>query len=70
MNRVFEESSGLNVTLMVKGRERYVFTYSDENKAEVLRQFGRFASNPELSFNWYDAARLCHEVRALSAHEG
>jgi hypothetical protein len=28
-----------------------------------LRVLGRFASNPELSFTWYDAAVLSQKVR-------
>jgi hypothetical protein len=53
----------INVLALVKGEERYVFLYSDENRAEVLRTLGRFASNPELSFTWYDAAVLSQRVR-------
>ena len=52
---------------LIKGRERYVFIYSDtkEGKADLLRTFGRFASDPELSFTWYDAAMLSAKVRGL-----
>lgn len=38
--------------------------YTDETRADVLKTFGRFASDPELSFSWYDAAALAHRVRA------
>ena len=31
--------------------------------AEVAGSLGRFASNPELSFNWYDAAVLSQRIR-------
>ncbi len=47
----------------MKGEERYVFLFDDAHKAEVLRTLGRFASNPELSFTWYDAAVLSQKVR-------
>jgi len=30
---------------------------------EACRSFGRFASDPELSFSWYDAALLSQRVR-------
>ena len=52
---------------LIKGRERYVFVYHDgeAGRAELLRTFGRFASTPELSFTWYDAAMLAARVRAL-----
>ena len=60
-------NSDINVIALVKGRERYVFFYSDATRADVLRTFGRFASSPELSFTWYDAVILAQRVRATLA---
>jgi hypothetical protein len=63
-------SHDINVLALVKGDERYIFLYDDTKRAETLRIFGRYASNPELSFSWYDAAvlsqRLRREQRELS----
>jgi hypothetical protein len=53
-------NSDLNVLALVKGPENYVFLYDDISRAEALRLLGRFASNPDLSFTWYDAALLSH----------
>lgn len=53
----------INVLALVKGEERYIFLYDDQRRAEALRTLGRFASNPELSFTWYDAAVLSQKVR-------
>jgi hypothetical protein len=53
----------INVLALVKGEERYVFLYDDARRAEALRMLGRFASNPELSFTWYDAAVLSQKIR-------
>ncbi len=53
----------INVLALVKGEERYIFMYDDEHKSEALRTLGRFASNPELSFSWYDAAVLSQRIR-------
>ncbi|MBR4834741.1 MAG: hypothetical protein IKU86_10500 [Thermoguttaceae bacterium] len=53
----------VNVLALVKGKERYVFLYKDSNRAEVLRSLGRYASDPELSFTWYDAAVLSQKLR-------
>ena len=53
----------INVLALVKGSERYVFLYDDASRAETLRVLGRYASNPELSFTWYDAAVLSQKVR-------
>lgn len=54
----------INVLALVKGSERYVFLFDDDRRAETLRTFGRFASNPDLTFSWYDAAVLSQKLRA------
>jgi hypothetical protein len=56
----------INVLALVKGAERYVFLYDDASRAETLRTLGRYASNPELSFTWYDAAVLSQKIRQES----
>jgi len=56
-------SQDINVLAMVKGDERYVFLFDDESRAETLRLLGRYASNPELSFTWQDAAILSQRIR-------
>ncbi len=56
-------SQDINVLALVKGAERYVFLYDDASRAEALRTLGRYASNPELSFTWYDAAILSQKIR-------
>ncbi len=53
----------INVLALVKGEERYIFLFNDDNRAETLRTLGRYASNPELSFTWYDAAVLSQKIR-------
>ena len=51
----------INVICLCKGSERYVWLY--HQRRDVLRAFGRAASNPELSFTWHDAAVLSQKVR-------
>ena len=53
----------INVLALVKGGERYIFLFDDDHRSECLRTLGRFASNQELSFTWYDAAVLSHKIR-------
>ncbi len=53
----------ISIVAIVKGEERYVFMFDDDTRAETLRTLGRYASDPELSFNWYDAAVLSQKVR-------
>ena len=57
----------INVLALVKGEERYIFLFDDERRSEALRTLGRFASNPELSFSWYDAAVLSQRIRQSAA---
>jgi hypothetical protein len=56
----------INVLALVKGEERYVFLFDDESRAAALRVLGRYASNPDLSFTWYDAAVLSQKIRQES----
>lgn len=67
-NRTGTDAMGqdINVLALVKGKERYVFLYNESNRAETLRLLGRYASNPELSFTWYDAAVLSQKIRQES----
>lgn len=62
-NRKSTVDQEVNVLALVKGKERYVFLYSDEYRTETLRTLGRYASDPELSFSWYDAAVLSQKIR-------
>ena len=59
-------SDDINVLALVKGTERYVFLYDDANRSQALRTLGKYASNPELSFTWYDAAVLSQKIRRES----
>jgi len=60
MNRI---SSDLNVLALVKGEERYIFLYHDDQRNQALRTLGKFAHDPDLSFSWYDAAALSQRIR-------
>jgi len=50
---------------LVKGKERYLFLFHANRRDELLRTFGRWASNSQLSLTWYDAAVLSKQVREL-----
>lgn len=54
---------GFNIIARKKGTEMYIFIYDDKSVAETLLLLGRFASNPELSFTWHDAAILSTQIR-------
>lgn len=59
MNRI----SDINVIGIAKGDERFIFIYTHDARSDALRTMGRWASNQDLSFSWYDAAVLSKRVR-------
>lgn len=59
----------INVLALIKGEERYIFLYDDNNRTETLRTLGRFAADPQLSFSWYDAAVMSKKVREMASAE-
>lgn len=61
-----EDSDDVNVLVLVKGDERYVWLFRDESRPEALRSLGRYASNPDLSLTWYDAEQMSQKIRAVS----
>lgn len=63
LSEITTVSQDINVLALVKGEEKYIFLYDDDNRSETLRMLGRYASNSSLSFSWYDAAVLSQKVR-------
>jgi len=55
----------LNVIALVRDSERYVFMYDEESAVALLQTLGRYASDEELDFTWYDAAVLSQKFRKL-----
>lgn len=52
-----------NLITLIRGNDRYAWIYDDESTSELLRDIGRTASNPQLNFTWYDAAKLSNVIR-------
>ena len=61
--------SAFNVLALIKGSEHYVFVYDDESRQSLLEEFQSIAGNPELTFNWHDAAVLSGKAREQAALE-
>ena len=57
-----ESPADRNVLALMKGEEKYVFIFTDEQRLNVIRTVGRFAANPDLSFDWRDAAVLMERI--------
>jgi len=62
-------SQEVNVLALTKGSERYIFLFNEEHRPETFRTFARFASDPELSFTWYDAAIMSRKIRQRDSSE-
>lgn len=55
------------IGLVKDNGEQYVFVYDRESTHELIRIFGDYASDPELSFTWFDAGYMSHRVRGENA---
>jgi hypothetical protein len=53
----------LNVLALFKGEERFIFVYDDQSRAEVLDAIRNTAANPDIAFNWFDAAVLTERAK-------
>ena len=51
-----------NFIALRKGCESYLFFYDDHDASAVIWTMARFAANPDLSFDWHDAAILSRDV--------
>ena len=53
----------LNVLALIKGEERYVYVYDDDSRQPLIDLLRDQASDPSLSFTWFDAAVLSDKAR-------
>lgn len=51
------------IAVLSKPIETWIFVYDDHRVVDVLLLLGEYAADPEMSFNWYDAAKLAREIR-------
>lgn len=54
---------------LFKNGELYFFLYNRENYNELLKTLGRFASNPDLSFTWENAAMLGKKAKEMQKED-
>ena len=57
----------LNVLVLVKGAERFVFVYDDDHRPELLDAVRDAAADPRLSLSWRDAALLVERAKHQAA---
>ena len=63
---VHHTASDLTIIVLARGDERYILMYREANRGDAMRQAGRWASNQDLSFTWWDCARMSKEITEAS----
>lgn len=58
-------SDSVNLLAMVRDEHRFVFLYDDRSVDTLLATLSDFAADPELEFNWNDAAVMAQRVRNM-----
>ena len=56
----------MTIIIYQRGPERYVLLFDDEHQDDALRTLGRWACNPGLSFDWFDAVKLSVRIKEES----
>ena len=52
-----------NILALLKGKEQYVFVYDDGAQDLLINALRDHASDPQLSFTWFDATVLTDKAR-------
>ena len=52
-----------NVLALVKGQEHYIYVYDDDSRQPLIDCLRDQAADPNLTFNWFDAAVLTQKAR-------
>ena len=55
----------VNVAVLIRGDQRWTILFTDANEVPALRQLGRWAADPDLSFTWTDAAEMGQRIREM-----
>ena len=53
----------MTIIIYPRGNERYIMLFDDEHATEALRTLGRWACNPGLAFDWFDAVKLSMRLK-------
>ena len=53
----------VNVLVLLKGLEQYVFVYDDHSHPELLQTIRDHAADPRLSLTWFDVNVLTRKAR-------
>ena len=62
-------STGMKTLSLVKGKEHFCFRYEVGQESKVLESLIEMVNARELSFDWFDAAVLSHQLGQHLAKE-
>lgn len=48
-----------------KNGHRYVFRFDLANWKQIQKLVGSLAANPDVDFNWFDAAEVTYRIRSI-----
>ena len=60
----------LNIVLLKRAGETYVFAIEEGRHEEALCLFGRYAARSDLSFTWQDASLVARQLWILVEEDG
>ncbi|MBI2451855.1 hypothetical protein HYV50_02120 [Candidatus Pacearchaeota archaeon] len=62
-------SENLRQITLMKGNEGFIFRYEVGREEELLDSFLEYASNPNINFDWFDAAVLSYQLGRKMGNE-
>ena len=62
-------TTGMKTLSLVKGKEHFCFRYEIGQEAKVLESLIEMVNTRDLSFDWFDAAVLSHQLGQHLAKE-
>ena len=62
-------STGMKTLNLVKGKEQFCFRYEAGQESKVLESLIEMVNRRELTFDWFDAAVLSHQLGQHLAKE-
>lgn len=57
-------TDGARTIVALKGADQYHLIFYVCRRRELYQVLGRWAANPELSFNWHDMGQVCRYINA------
>ncbi len=61
--------NGIKTLSLVKGSQQFCFRYEVGEESAVLKSLVEMVERPDLSFDWFDAAVLSHQLGQHLAKE-